>query len=377
MDQPLKSEAAYETTARVEASRFDAKAMLQTFLRDYSIVIVINTICAVIVTYVLSLHGSFWGNWVFSMCIGTTATLLVDGGRLLMWGNGKPHRFKLYVLTLIAVPISYFIGSAISIKLLGISSGAAWSEQINHSTEMLVFVALISVVATWIFWSRNEMLSLKAQAEAEKARSSAVEKQAMQAQLQLLQAQIEPHMLFNTLANLQGLIAIDPARAQHMLDQLIHYLRATLSSARADKTTLIHEFDLMRAYLELMSVRMGARLTYALHLPNDLHDVTIPPMLLQPLVENAIKHGLESKIEGGHIDVIAKREGDALSLSVADNGLGLEATHHPHYLKHGTQVGLDNVRERLHALYGDQAAFNLLPNTPTGALAQLTMPITI
>jgi sensor histidine kinase YesM len=241
---------------------------------------------------------------------------------------------------------------------------------------MLIFIALVSFGASWIFWNRNKMLALKAEAEAEKARTAAVEKQAMQAQLQLLQAQIEPHMLFNTLANLQGLIAIDPQRAQHMLDQLIHYLRATLSSARADKTTLIHEFDLMRAYLELMSVRMGTRLTYAMHLPDDLHDATVPPMLLQPLVENAIKHGLESKIGGGHIDIIAKREAERLILSVADTGLGLDATSHPHYLKHGTQVGLSNVRERLHALYGEQAQFNLTHNTPVGTIAQLTIPIT-
>jgi sensor histidine kinase YesM len=121
---------------------------------------------------------------------------------------------------------------------------------------------------------------------------------------------------------------------------------------------------------------MGTRLTYAMHLPDDLHDATVPPMLLQPLVENAIKHGLESKIGGGHIDIIAKREAERLILSVADTGLGLDATSHPHYLKHGTQVGLSNVRERLHALYGEQAQFNLTHNTPVGTIAQLTIPIT-
>jgi sensor histidine kinase YesM len=376
MDQPLKTEAPIRTPSPPDAKHDDLSALLQTLLRDYAIIVIINTICAIVVTYVLGMHGGFWNNWVFSMCIGTTATLLVDGGRMAIWRNGKPHRIKLIALTLIAVPISYFGGSAISIRLLGLSSGIVWSDQIDHATEMLIFVAIVSLIASWVFWSRNQMLLLKAQAEAEKARSASVEKQAMQAQLQLLQAQIEPHMLFNTLANLQGLIAIDPARAQHMLDQLIHYMRATLSSARAEKTTLIHEFDLMRAYLELMSVRMGARLTYTLHLPSDMHALTIPPMLLQPLLENAIKHGLESKIEGGHIDVIAKRDGDKLILSVIDTGLGLEATSHPHYLNHGTQVGLSNVHERLHALYGDQAAFSLTPNAPAGAIAQLTIPIT-
>jgi LytS/YehU family sensor histidine kinase len=99
----------------------------------------------------------------------------------------------------------------------------------------------------------------------------------MQAQLQLLQAQIEPHMLFNTLANLQGMIAIDPGRAQHMLDQLILYLRATPSSSRAERASLSHEFSLMEAYLGLMPVRMGARLSYTLQLPPALHDVPNTP----------------------------------------------------------------------------------------------------
>lgn len=378
MDQPLKTEASYTDPAmRAVEKSSKLKTSLQLFFRDYLYIVVINTICAVVVTYVMQVHASFWGNWVFSMCIGTTATLLIDGVRLVIWGSAQPKRLVLVGLTFIAVPVAYFVGSYVAILILNMPMNDVWNEQVNHSTPMLTFIAVVCLVASWIFWSRSEMLALKAQAETEKARSAGVERQAMQAQLQLLQAQIEPHMLFNTLANLQGLIGIDPVRAQHMLDQLILYLRATLSSARADKTSLIHEFDLMRAFLELMSVRMGTRLSYSLELPQDLHNVTIPPMLLQPLVENAIKHGLESKIEGGHINVTATREGESLILSVADTGLGLEATNHAHYLKHGTQVGLANVRERLHALYGDKAEFKLIPNTPAGAIAQLSIPLSL
>jgi len=210
---------------------------------------------------------------------------------------------------------------------------------------------------------------LQAQAEAEKARAASIEKQAMQAQLQLLQAQIEPHMLFNTLANLQGLISVDAPRAQHMLDQLILYLRATLSSSRAEKTTLSHEFSLMEAYLDLMSVRMGKRLSFTLQLPHALEDVLIPPMLLQPLIENAIKHGLEPKIDGGHIDVRATLEQGMLRLSIADTGLGLGVSP-----ARGTQVGLANVRERLLALYGTSASLLLLANPSDGTIAQLDLP---
>jgi sensor histidine kinase YesM len=351
------------------------KKLLRHIVADYALVSVFNTICAVVVTYVVNVHGDFFENWVFSMCIGTTAMLVVDGTRFTFWGDRRLSGPTLIGLIVLAVPIAYILGSFFAIKILNLPAQDVLTNQLNHATGMLIFITLVSLFVCWFFWNRSELSELRAQAEVEKAKSSAIEKQAMQAQLQLLQAQIEPHMLFNTLANLQGLIAIDPARAQHMLDQLIHYMRATLSSARADKTTLMHEFDLMQAYLELMSVRMGARLTYTLQLPEELNRVTVPPMLLQPLLENAIKHGLESKIEGGHIEVTAVQENDKLILSITDTGLGLEATNHAHYLKHGTQVGLANVRERLHVLYGDRADFRLSPNVPAGAIAQLTMPL--
>jgi sensor histidine kinase YesM len=237
-------------------------------------------------------------------------------------------------------------------------------------TGHFVVVLLISLVITWFFWNRSTVAYLKAEAEEEKARTAAIEKQAAQAQLQLLQAQIEPHMLFNTLANLQSLITVDPPRAQHMLDQLIRYLRATLSSSRAETTTLAHEFALMEAYLGLMSVRMGARLSYSLRLPGALSGIKVPPMLLQPLIENAIKHGLEPKIDGGYISVEAILDAGTLTLSVMDTGLGLDAS-----ADHGMQIGLKNVSERLQVLYGDAATVSLAPNVPNGAIAQLKLPL--
>jgi sensor histidine kinase YesM len=354
-----------------------ARAFLRHFFGHYTMVAAFNTVCALVVTYVINIHGDFLNNWVFSMCIGSLAMFLIDGIRFFFWGEDTPARAISIGITVIAVPVAYFGGSFIAVQILGLTTEEVIKDQINHAAGMLIFVTLVSLSITWFFLSRAELLALRAQAEAEKAKSAAVEKQAMQAQLQLLQAQIEPHMLFNTLANLQGLIAVDPRRAQHMLDQLIHYLRATLSSARAEKTTLIHEFDLMRAYLELMSVRMGARLAYGLHLPQELNHIEIPPMLLQPLLENAIKHGLEAKIGGGNIEVRATQQGNKLTLTVSDTGLGLEATHHPHYQNHGTHIGLANVRERLQALYGDRAEFHISPNSPVGTIAELTLPFTL
>lgn len=172
-------------------------------------------------------------------------------------------------------------------------------------------------------------------------------------------------------SDLQALIAVDAPRAQRMLEQLIQYLRATLSSSRSQQTSLEHEFSLLEAYLGLMQVRMGARLSYALQLPQELRKTMVPPMLLQPLAENAIKHALEPKIDGGHIDVRATQETGMLQLSVTDTGLGLDSP----VRQPGTQLGIANLRERLHALYGEQASFSLAPNTPCGAVARITIPL--
>lgn len=344
---------------------------LRRFAIDLAITTGFNIVIAILVTYVLRIHDSFFINLVISICIGTLMVAFIDGGRLLLWGIGMPPKLPFVLLVVAALPSGQYLGNYLASAILHIPVENFAAVRAKNAVGFAILFILICLSITWFFWNRGMMGMLKAEAEAEKARAAAVEKQALQAQLQLLQAQIEPHMLFNTLANLQGLIAVDTQRAQQMLDQLIQYLRATLSSSRSEKTTLAHEFSLMQAYLGLMSVRMGTRLSYSLHLPEELRDALVPPMLLQPLVENAIKHGIEPKIEGGHIEVRAAREAAALTLTVADTGLGLDAAPSE---SSGTCVGVANVRERLQVLYGERAAFSLVPNTPSGVIAQLSIP---
>ncbi|HEX7640843.1 MAG TPA: histidine kinase [Burkholderiaceae bacterium] len=351
-----------------------AGSLLSRFVIDYLFGILINTLCAVMVCFVILPNETFAQCWVFSMCIGSLIMWMTDGSRLLIWRGGRPYMPGLLAIIVAAIPIGYFGGSFIAAKILTLPSETVISHQIEHATPLFVMILVVCLILAWFNWNQSALSELRAKAEAEKAHLAAVERQAMQAQLQLLQAQIEPHMLFNTLANLQGLIAIDAARAQYMLDRLIHYLRASLSSSRAESTTLAHEFELMHAYLELMSVRMGARLSYSLTLPPELESFKLPPMLLQPLVENAVKHGVEGKIEGGRIEVTARRDGTRLMISVSDNGLGLEESTAPRYRNHGTGLGVANVRERLRALHGELAGLSLEPNAPQGAIATLTLP---
>jgi sensor histidine kinase YesM len=198
----------------------------------------------------------------------------------------------------------------------------------------------------------------------------ASERGAAEARLRLLQAQIEPHFLFNTLANLQALIGVDPAGARTMLQHLDGYLRASLATTRSDRATLAGEMDLLKSYLEILVIRMGPRLAYRLDLPADLEDVKIPPMLLQPLVENAIRHGLEPKVEGGTVRVSAGKDGNTLVLRIEDTGQGFGTSSAA-----GTGVGLAHVKERLAAVYGGGASMKTEENPGGGVRITLHLPV--
>ena len=346
---------------------------LRRLASDFRYAFAFNIFCALVVTFMLDGGRNFWANMVASMCIGSIAFLLIDGVRLALWGEQqRPKRLPFLMLIVVSVPVAQSAGLALFGWLTGIKVAGFGSFDSPAMIGTWLFTLAATGGSTLFFINREKISRLEAAAAEERARAELVARQALQAQLQLLQAQIEPHMLFNTLANLQGLIGFDPQRAQLLLDQLIQYLRATLLSSRAQTTTLGQEFGLMEAYLGLMSVRMGARLSYAIDLPHDLRALEVPPMLLQPLVENAIQHGLEPHIDGGHIDVSAARDGASLLLTVRDNGLGL---HQISPARNGTHVGLANIRERLGALYGAHARFSLDDGVPAGAVARLTLPL--
>jgi sensor histidine kinase YesM len=183
-------------------------------------------------------------------------------------------------------------------------------------------------------------------------------------------------MLFNTLANLRALITLDPPRAVEMLDHLNNYLRVTLAASRATAHPLACEFDRLRDYLELMSVRMGPRLRFALDLPDALRDLPVPPLLLQPLVENSIRHGLEPKVEGGEIRVQARRENSAadgqpqIRIEILDTGVGLGAAPP----SDGGGFGVTQVRERLATVYGPRGSLTLEAASAGGTLATVVFP---
>jgi LytS/YehU family sensor histidine kinase len=225
---------------------------------------------------------------------------------------------------------------------------------------------LISLI---FYVKRREARAATALHKAE-AERHLLSKQAIEAELKLLQAQVEPHFLFNTLASVQYLTETDPKQANVLLGHLIAYLRAALPQLRARSSTLGREIALAQAYLNILTMRIGPRLKFVIDVPDDLRDHPFPPNLLISLVENAIKHGVEPSADGGTITITAAQAGASIVVTVADTGRGLA----PGSRTDGDGVGLTNIRERLNALYGAEGRFTLEPAVPRGMRATLFVP---
>jgi len=310
-------------------------------------VLAFNTAIAALLT-LLHYGGGFGANFLFSQCIGLIILGVIYLGARALWPDRRAPVAPLLALVALGIAAGWLGGGALAAALLGIP----WTAGHNGWASFAVTLAA-GIAGTWFFWSRH--------------RAAELERGRIEAQLKLLQAQIEPHFLFNTLANLDALIAADPPRAREMLRHLNDYLRATLAAARRARSPLGEEFALLRNYLEVLAIRMGPRLKYELVLPPELAALEIPPMLLQPLVENAVKHGLEPRVEGGTVTVGAKSDGRTLVLEVADTGDGAPAAG-------GAGVGLANVRERLAAAYSGAARVDAGATPAGGYSVTLSLP---
>ncbi len=232
---------------------------------------------------------------------------------------------------------------------------------------------LILIIAK-IYIGRSRRALEVASVKTKEAESANINRQIVEAKLMALQAQVEPHFLYNTLANVQALTEVDPIQANKMTGHLIQYLRASLPKMRENISTVGQEIELVRAYLNILKMRMGSRLEFGIDVPAELENLPFPPLMLPSLVENAIKHGLEPLREGGRIDVVAEKTGfgkDAkLRLLVKDTGKGLAESP----VQSGGGIGLNNIRERLRALFGEQARLILQSNHPTGVIATIETP---
>jgi len=351
------------------------RRLLRTLLADLLMALPVSLGAGVLITLATGYPEALYEQLVYSVSIGMIAFFITDLGRLLLWPGPqrRPHGWLGFLgFMLVASVLGHFSGIHVFGSLFGHRAPGLTEYPSVGRISMVLFTFLAMCTMTVLVEHRERLARIRRAHEEARLRAEVVERQAVQAQLRLLQAQIEPHMLFNTLANLQGLIALDPARASLMLDQLIQYLRSTLGATRADSTTLEQEFTAMQAYLGLMGVRMGSRLAYRLDLPPQLRGARLPPLLLQPLVENAIVHGLEPTVAGGEIVIEASTHDGLLDIAVRDSGRGLAAAAPG---RPGGGVGVSTTRERLQSLYGERAAVLLAPAQPQGTLVRLTLPL--
>ncbi|MDR7336076.1 histidine kinase [Roseateles asaccharophilus] len=332
-------------------------------------------ICIVVGLLSFLVNGKgFWRGMLYSFCIGVQISLCISllqaalARVLARWrGDATPELAQGWVgwgwmmpIVLVGTLTGYSGGLWLGDALSGLESTPLWQMSRPRAALTLGFLLLVSMLGALFFVSMFKLHGAKlSQARAEQL--------AAEARLTLLQSQLEPHMLFNTLAHLRVLIKLRPDEAQQMLDKLIDYLRATLQASRATEHALADEFERVSDYLALMQLRMGERLRVRLELPVELAAIPIPPLLLQPLVENAIKHGLEPHVDGGELRVSAARDGTRLLLEVADSGAGLtQATGLP-----GSGFGLAQVHERLAQRYGAAASFSLQPQAGGGSVARI------
>jgi hypothetical protein len=233
---------------------------------------------------------------------------------------------------------------------------------------ILIFIPLfILTVVSKFFIDRSRAAQGMAEVKRKEAEYARMSQQVTEAKLSALQAQVEPHFLYNTLASVQALTEVDPAQANAMTGHLIQYLRNALPKMRESVSTVGQEIELVRAYLNILQMRMGKRLAFEIAVPADLMEAPFPPLMLPSLVENAIKHGLEPQREGGMVTISAYVDGGRLRVTVADTGRGFAETL-------GSGVGLTNIRERLAALYGDAGKLTLEANTPHGVVATIEVP---
>lgn len=323
-------------------------------------------------------HSSLVVAMVYSYAISTFIWLFMDLIRFVLPGLLRaqapsywPPVSRASFMLLMGIPSGFVLGTLVGDAYAGWST---WDLLLSNQSRVLGMIfATVGVSATFTayFYQRSKAQMLASQIT--------------QSQLMLLQSQLEPHMLFNTLAHLRVLVGLDTRRALAMLDMLNDYLRTTLQASRTPLHPLAEEFSRLRDYLGLMAIRMETRLVFELQLPHDLATLLVPSFILQPLVENAIRHGLEPQLAGGRIDVSAQVQDHQLVLTVRDSGAGISdwamvqavADTHGHATPGSPQRawGLAHVRERLQTLYAHAAQMRISRAMTGGTEIVLTLPL--
>ncbi|HUL95602.1 MAG TPA: histidine kinase [Usitatibacter sp.] len=312
--------------------------------------------------------GTFLGYLIVSQVIGYSIHAFFGVGAALGLEKRARHAgFVAKVLYYSGVPLAgVFVGFAVASIFMDVGF-RGWTTSPEWVLSIVFLSLVVSTILSTVFFWRERTAVAEAVLARERERGERIEREAALANLRALQAQIEPHFLFNTLANVQHLVESDPPEASRMLESLIQYLRAALPQMRESSTSLKREVDMARAFLEIQRIRMGARLDFAIDVPESLQCRSFPPMMLISLVENAVKHGVDPCCETGTIAIRAAEAGGVLRVWVEDSGEGIKP-------KKGGGVGLSNIRDRLKALYGTSARLVIEEREPRGVVASIEVP---
>lgn len=303
------------------------------------------------------------------MVVGLCALLAF--GILERWPAHLPRWLARWVLQVVGVALSIPL-SVLTIYLVITRNDAVplWQNTLRLNGIMtLTFTGLLLapwIAVTVLFRQRDD--AARGQALAFELERSELERKALDSRLRLLQAQVEPHFLFNTLANVQALVDAGSPQASQVLQSLIAYLRAAVPRLHAPSTTLGEELQLVRAYLEVMHMRMPDRLQFALQIDEAAKELQCPPMTLLTLVENAVRHGIDPGEEGGFIDIQVRLREGLCCVRVTDTGVGLQPAGN------GLGTGLASLRERLQLAFGGSARLHLSEVEPHGVSAELEFP---
>ncbi|OTW29693.1 ATPase [Vibrio parahaemolyticus] len=327
--------------------------------------------------------------WQRSVVVTTLFCLFISGMTLSVWGDpyyvhvlvsfgfGYSALFFSWLIDKLFPTIPRMLEIALSLTaclLFGVINAQFWLGEyfgISGMLPVLLMGLLFSGMCYFYFHSREKEAIAQRELESIKRENAEQERALLLSQLKQMQSQIEPHFLFNTLANISALMSQDVDKAKQMLDQLTALLRATLKNSREEHTTVENEITLIDAYLGIQKIRLGERLSYTIEVQEGLGNTELPPMMLQPLVENAIIHGIEPKREGGEVQLLIKQEKQLLQIEVKDTGVGLG-----HVSNHsGSGIGLSNLKQRVDALFAGKGQVSISESSEGGVSVRLSWPM--
>ncbi|TBR40481.1 MULTISPECIES: sensor histidine kinase [Dyella] len=329
----------------------------------------IVTTLAITIPLGLLVNISWDDGFLRTVTLGFVTALVF--GVFEQWPRRLPRWMARWVLQVAAVAIAMPIGTYLFYRYSTPVGAPPFWENENRLSGFASLTMLAMLVAPWAALAalvRQKEAFARHQALSFALERSELERQALDARLHLLQAQVAPHFLFNTLANVQALVDAGSPQAPSLLRSLIAYLRAAVPRLDRPATTLREEVALAKAYLELMHMRMPDRLAFHLRADEQMLDAACPALTVLTLVENAVRHGIDPSESGGRIDVVIARRDDQCLVRVTDTGMGLGPS------KPGSGTGLATLRERLALIFGAEAQLHISENSPSGVCAELVFP---